>query len=391
MVSAVRGGVPAGGSAATGERLLEDVVPDAVAAARVAARALVESVLAPQADRPADAGVLAAIAAERRRLGLWGVTVPAEAGGRGWSWPQQAALQEECHRVPAGVWTGQALAAGEPPAPLYGAAAGVRERYLRPCLDGRRTAVQVWGADHGGIQGVWVRPARGGVVLRGHLEGVPAYAAADLVLLVLPRPEGGGLDAYLCDRDLAGFDAGPAGETMGRMRLVDLTYQDCFVPEGRVLRDCDLPARRWRANRQAAVLAAGALGAALASLEQGIAYARRRVTFGRPIGDRQAIQWMVADGAREVYGAQVLVARAAEGGGSSAEALDEAVRAKVYATEAACRILDRVIQIHGAYGYSRDLPFEGLWRELAAYRFLEGRNDELLAALAPATVSGLQL
>ena len=375
--------------AASGKRV-EDVAPEAVAAVRVAARALVESVLRPQGDRPPDAGRLAQVTAERRRLGLWGVTVPATAGGCGWSWSEQAALQQECHRVPAGMWTRQLLAAGEPPTALYGAAGPAQGLFLEPCLSGKRLATQVWAADHGGGEGLRARPARGGVVLRGRLGSVPAYAAADLALVVLRRSGDRGMDGYLCDRDLAGYSVGPATDTMGQMGLVDLTYQDCFVPEVRLLRACDGPARQWRANRQVTVLAAGALGAAMASLEQGIAYARERVTFGRPIGDRQAIQWMVADGARQVYAAQVLLARATAGDTASAAVTDDAARAKVYATEAACRILDRVIQMHGAYGYSRDLPFEGLWRELAAYRFLEGRNDELLAALAPAMVAGLQ-
>ena len=365
-------------------------MPGAVAAARVAARAFVQSVLEPRGGRGPDPGWLAEAAAQRRRLGLWGVTVPRTAGGRAWSWSEQAALHQECHRVAAGVWTGQVLAAGEPPAPLYGAEGAARARFLEPCLSGERLAAQVWAADHGGRRGLRVQVVRGGAVLRGRLASVPAYAVVDLALVVLPGSDGRGMDGYLCDGDLAGYSVGPAVETMGRMGLVDLTYQDCFVPEERLLRACGAAARQWRANRQATVLAAGALGAATESLERGIAYARERVTFGRPIGDRQAIQWMVADGARQVYAAQVLLARATAGDPASVSAARDAARAKVYATEAACGILDRVIQMHGAYGYSRDLPFEGLWRELAAYRFLEGRNDDLLAAVAPATLAGLQ-
>ena len=343
------------------------------------ARAFTRDVLGPlEPQLPVAEGPLpapAAIAEQRRQLGLWGLTVPADHGGQDLSWLARALVSEELHHSLLGLWPHQVMAAGEPPTPLYAAA-----EFLRPCLDGSRVAHQVRVRAGSLPQGLLVRPTNQGVVLDGDLTHVPGFAVADLMVLVVDQ--GQSATAYLCDAGQPGLAVRRRTPTMGAVELVDLMFSDCEIPAGRIMPDVGEAAGYWQAGVRLTVLAAGAVGAAHHCLEHAIAYARARHTFGRPLADRQAIQWMLADSARELHAARLLVYQAAARADRGDDPARPAAWAKVYATDVATRIVDRVMQIHGGSGYSRDLPWEHFWRDLRYYRLAEGDNRELTGDFA---------
>lgn len=366
---------------------MDYTLPDSLASLRENARRFVEEVLRPrERELPPAEGALPAGLREQSRerrqaFGLWGLSVPAAAGGRGLGWLERAVVEEEMHRSTLGVRSYGLLAAGEPPAPLHRLTGAARDRYLAPCLDGRRQAHQVLVPPGGNLQ---VSEVPGGVVLHGELTAVPAFMAADLVLLVV------GWAGYLLSPGTPGYSVTRRRPTMGAAELVDLVWEDCRLGSEQVLPDAAPDAAKWQAGVRVAVLGAGAVGAAEWCLEQAIHYANVRKTFGKPLADRQAIQWMIADSARELHASRLLVYRACDALDRGEEAQGDASAAKIYATEAACHIVDRVLQIHGGSGYSRDLPFERYWRELRLYRLLEGGNDRLLVEGAEQRVAGLQ-
>lgn len=358
-------------------------LPPAVDRWRDAATAFVAEVLTPaEGLLPPAEGDLPAewrqrCAAARRQAGLWGLTVPAAESGPGLSWVEQAAIQERLQRSPLGLWPQGLFTAGEPPTPLY-AAGAARTRFLEPCLQGRRQAHQVW-ADGSGPGGPRCTPTAGGARLQGTLQAVPALLAEDLAVVIAPC--GGRTWAFLCEPGLPGYRVVRRRPGMGAMELVDLAWEDCDLPPERLLPDVAAAAGLWRAHERAVVLGAGALGAATHCLELGLGHLRRRQTFGRPLADRQAMQWMVADSARELHAARLLVYRvAAEAdAGRAEEAMRLAGPAKAEAAATACRVVDRVIQMHGGSGYSRDLPLERFWRDLRFYRLAGGGEEALWA------------
>lgn len=370
---------------------MDFTLPATAASLRETADAFVERALLPHAhllppaEGPLPPAVVRACAAERRATGLWGLTVPAGVGGPGLSSVERAVVQERLHRSLLGLWPQGLFSLGEPPTPLYGAQGPQRAQYLEPCLDGRRQAHQ-WVATP---EGPRASPTPGGVRLQGTALAVPAFLAQDLLIVVAQLQ--GQACGFLCEPGLPGYGVVRRRPGMGSVELVDLAFEDCRLEADRLLPDAGPAAERWRADLRATVLGAGAIGAAERCLEMGLQHIRARETFGRPLADRQAIQWMLADSARELHAARLLVYRAASLAdlGEAAEAARLAGPAKALATAAACRVVDRVIQMHGGYGYSRDLPLERFWRDLRFYRLAEGTEAALCADGAAALVADL--
>ena len=122
-------------------------------------------------------------------------------------------------------------------------------------------------------------------------------------------------------------------------------------------------------------IASQAIGIAEAALDAAIGYAKERQTFGEPIANRQAIQWMIADARTELDAAILLAQRAAWLKENGRRFSRQAAMAKVYATEAAWRICDSALQIHGGYGYTREFPVERHLRDVRVTRIYEGTSE----------------
>ena len=104
-------------------------------------------------------------------------------------------------------------------------------------------------------------------------------------------------------------------------------------------------------------------------------YAKERRQFGRPIGDFQAIQWMLADNETELAAAKHLTMRAAWLKEAGRPFTQEASMAKTWTTEAANRACDNAIQIHGGYGYVKEYSVERNYRDVRVTRIYEGTNQ----------------
>jgi alkylation response protein AidB-like acyl-CoA dehydrogenase len=122
-------------------------------------------------------------------------------------------------------------------------------------------------------------------------------------------------------------------------------------------------------------IAAMALGLGEAALAAAIAYAKDRRQFGRPIADFQAIQWMLADSRTELDAARLLIQRAAELADEGKPYTQEAAIAKLFASEAAGKVCDRALQIHGGYGYVNEFPVERYMRDVRVTRIGEGTSE----------------
>jgi alkylation response protein AidB-like acyl-CoA dehydrogenase len=112
-------------------------------------------------------------------------------------------------------------------------------------------------------------------------------------------------------------------------------------------------------------------------LAESIEYARDRVTFGRPLASRQAIQWMLADLSVALRTSTWLTLEAAWRADRELAYFQAAALAKNKAAEMAFEAADTAIQIHGGYGVCKEFPFEGFYREARLMRLLYGREAEM--------------
>lgn len=208
-----------------------------------------------------------------------------------------------------------------------------------------------------------------------------AGAAEFMVVFAKTDPEAGarGVSAFLVEPGVTpGVSVAVAERTMGlRGGHVFGVSFDCLVPEenrigpeGSGFRT----AMRVLDNGRIEV-AAQATGIAAAALDAAIRYAKERRVGGHPIADFQGLQWMLADSANDLAAARALGYAAARLRGTGARYATESAHAKLFASEAAWRIADRALQIHGGYGYCRDFPLERYLRDLRIFRIYEGSSE----------------
>ncbi|HEY8884265.1 MAG TPA: acyl-CoA dehydrogenase family protein, partial [Chloroflexota bacterium] len=123
-------------------------------------------------------------------------------------------------------------------------------------------------------------------------------------------------------------------------------------------------------------------------LQIGLDYARQREAFGHPIAEYQAIQWMLADSAVEIDSAKWVVLHAAWKQDQGQDNRHEASMAKLLGAQMVNRVADRVLQIHGGMGYTKELPIERLYREVRLYRIYEGTDEIQKRAIARDLIEG---
>jgi len=122
-------------------------------------------------------------------------------------------------------------------------------------------------------------------------------------------------------------------------------------------------------------IACQAIGIARAALERSVAYAKERKSFGVPIAEHQAIQFMLADMATQIDAARLLAWRAASLKDRGVRHTMESSIAKLYASEMATRVTHKAIQIHGGYGYSTEFPVERHYRDARITEIYEGTSE----------------
>jgi alkylation response protein AidB-like acyl-CoA dehydrogenase len=121
--------------------------------------------------------------------------------------------------------------------------------------------------------------------------------------------------------------------------------------------------------------AARAIGLARGGLEDSIAYAQKRVAFGHPIGDFQAIRFKIAEMATEIEAARQLTYFVATEADGKRRCDKEASMCKLFASEMAERVTSQALQIHGGYGYTKDFPLERYWRDARLTKIFEGTSE----------------
>jgi acyl-CoA dehydrogenase len=136
-------------------------------------------------------------------------------------------------------------------------------------------------------------------------------------------------------------------------------------------------AQKWIGEGRIRGHGARPVGIARRALDMMIEYSKVRMTFGRPLADRQAIQFMIADSAMELHAVRNMVYECAWRVDRGEDVRDLSYMVKVLATAMASRVVDRSIQVHGGLGLMKELPLEWWYRQIRSTRITEGANEVL--------------
>jgi butyryl-CoA dehydrogenase len=326
-------------------------------------------------------------------LGLLGVTISPEWGGGGRDYVSYALALEALARASSVVAVIAAVNNSLVAEPIaeFGSDAQ-KQTWLRRLATGESIGAfalseEGAGSDAANQQTV-ARLDDRGYVLNGRKVWVANAEAADLTIVFAatqPGLRGRGIGAFLVPMDSTGVTRTAAADSLGVRGLgcMDLELRNVRVDADALLgsRGDGFRIALWALNRGRVAIAAQALGAGEAALAEAVEHARTHSAFGQPIGNYEAIQWMIADMATELEAARMLTMRAADGvdrdreSGRGRSNTPHASMAKLFASEAAHRAADKAMQILASKGYRRGSVVERLFRDVRATEIYQGTSE----------------
>lgn len=318
-------------------------------------------------------------------LGLLGLNVPEDYGGSGVDAISAAIAIEElgwaCGSTALAIAAHNGL--GCAPIAVYGADE-LKAKWLPQLATGKGKLAALAltepgaGSDlQGGVKTKVV--AEGDAwIIDGQKMWTTNASIADIIV-TLCRTEDNRLSLILVPTDTPGLHIGPAEKKMGLKGSPThaVTYEEVRVPRENLVGVAGKGLAQTLATLDGGRIGIGALsvGLAQAAYEEALKYAHERHTFGAPIAQHQAVQFMLADAAVEIDAARLMVYRAAWLKQKGQPFTKQAAQAKLFATEMAERVCRNAIQIHGGYGYSAEFPVERIYRDARLMTIGEGSSE----------------
>jgi acyl-CoA dehydrogenase len=313
-----------------------------------------------------------------KKAGFWGITTPEAYGGANLGNVMNAIITIELSKTFVPFRFG-----GTADNILYYCNEEQKKRYLIPTINGERKSCFALtepgaGSDTRRIRMTAVKDGKEWV-LNGEKIFITNGNEADFTMVFAvtdPSKKGhGGVTCFLVDREM-GWKSEYI-HTMGEWGPAALVFDNVRVPEENILGELHggyklglewIGFHRWN-------VAARAVGAGQRLIQMAIDYAKQRVTFGQPLAERQAIQWMIADSAVELEATKWLVFNAAWTLDKGLDNRHFASMAKLFGANMGNRVIDRVLQIHGGMGYTKELPIERWYREARLWRIYDGTDE----------------
>jgi acyl-CoA dehydrogenase len=320
-----------------------------------------------------------------KSMGLWGIDTPEEYGGVAFSSVIQALINIELGRTFVHFSFG-----GSAPEVLYLGTAEQKERYLLPTIAGDASfcfclSEPGIGSDAHGLRATAVRDGDEWVI-NGEKTWITFGNEATFALVFCRTTDDEGQEgvtAFLVDRDM-GWKSSPI-RMMGSHDPASISFQDVRVPHENIFGEINKGfafAMKFIYRNRAIILPGRQIGGAERLLGMAIEHARNRVTFGEPLADRENIRWMIAESDIDIRAAKLLMINSAWDLDSGKDVRQAACATKYFGANAANRIVDRVLQIHGGMGYSKEMPIERWYRDFRVERIYEGSDEMNLMSIS---------
>jgi acyl-CoA dehydrogenase len=260
-----------------------------------------------------------------------------------------------------------------------------KQRYLPPVAEGTRIAAFALTEPEAGsdISGLQTQAARRGKEywLTGTKRFISNAGIADSYVVfasTAPEKKGKGISAFIVDASTPGLIVKERTQVISPHPIGVIAFEECVISENSLLGNegDGLKIALGTLDVLRCTVAAAALGFAQRAMEEAVDYARKRRQFDRPLMDFQGTQFKLADMATDLEAARLLVYQAAcahDSGGADAKL--KSSMAKLFATEAAQRIVDQALQLHGGMGVVVGSMVERLYRDVRALRIYEGTSE----------------
>ncbi len=351
-----------------------------------------EEILPLEFDLDPDADELAPEDKERlveitKEMGLYGLGIPPEYGGPEIDLVTQTLISMEISQHRAGLYAPcYGTFGGAGLAQLFEATDEQKERYLFPTLRGEKRGFFGLSEPSGGsdpARAIQTKAVKDGDdwIINGSKLWISGADRADygLVFARTDADKGrNGVTCFIVDTDNPGFHVRRIVHTLRSANYAtELQFEDMRVPSTNILGEVNrgFAIANDRLTRQRIPYAAGCIGVAIKAQEMALEYVPQRETFGAPLSSRQAIQWMLVDNEIDIKQSIWITLDAANKANRGEPFRKEAAMAKLVATEAAGRVVDRSMQMFGGLGVAKDLPFERWYREMRIRRIGEGPNE----------------
>jgi butyryl-CoA dehydrogenase len=355
---------------------------------RDATRTFAEKRLDPLAEEAEHRGAThPEILRELAEMGFCGIGTPAEYGGAALDAVTYALIIAELSWADASVGVAVSVTNSlcQDPILKFGTEEQKR-RFLPDLASGRKWGAYALtepeaGTDAGGTKTTAVRDGDH-YVLNGNKFFVTNGAFADTVVVFAstdPSVKHKGITAFVVEKDTPGFAVGKKEDKLGirASSTTELIFTDCRVPAANRLGDegQGFKVAMTTLDGGRIGIAAQALGIAQRALELAVKYAKERKQFNQPLASFQNTQFTLADMAVDVEAARLLILKAAAMKDRQQRFGPMSAMAKLFASEAAHRVVHKSLQIHGGYGYIKDFTIERLYRDQRITEIYEGTSE----------------
>jgi butyryl-CoA dehydrogenase len=320
-------------------------------------------------------------------LGFLGVAIPQEHGGAGMDALSYALAMEEVSAACASSGVIMSVNNSLFCDPVYKFGSDdQKKRVLAPAARGEKLgcfgATEPMSGSDAQTMVTSAEKTSGGWLINGAKNWITNGPHADWILVFAVTDRSGPKikhTAFLVERGTPGYTQNAPDHKLGIHAAHSCTvfFEKCFVPDANVLGNPGDGFKIAMATLDGGRIgiACQAIGIARAAFEKSVAYAKERKSFGVPIAQHQAIQFMLADMATQIDAARLLAWRAAKLKDQGVRHTAESSIAKLYASEMATRVTHKAIQVHGGYGYSTEFPVERHYRDARITEIYEGTSE----------------
>jgi len=323
-----------------------------------------------------------------KSIGLWLLDIPKEYGGADLDLLTRCVISEEIGRTVVIPYRMNEVFGPDVRPPLLYCKGEQKEKYLYPVLNGEKRMCFALtepdaGSDPAGMQTRAVSDGDDFIIsgTKRFISGAGYAQFAQVWALTDPEKRArGGITSFLVDMDTPGVNLTRQQPTMMGDSPWEIVFDNVRVPVANVLGEVGQGfaiTQEWLTDGRVRCHGSQSVGMAQRALEMMMDYAQNRVTFGKPLSERQIIQFMIADSAMEVHAARLMVSECAWRYDRGENVRETSYMVKITCTEMASRVVDRAIQVFGGMGLTKELPLEWMYRQLRSIRITEGATEVL--------------